>query len=129
MPGWSRLREWGDHDQRHSEAVFVGVGGRNVVVKTSPIVPRDYDGCVGPGGLLAMALTIEATQDGPEPSLLNGWSDSCPVRTQLTPASGPFMVSVNTWLGLRMTFLAQSGPRRRCLIALGAVQIEPGEGA
>jgi len=54
-------------------------------------------------GLLPMALTMDATQDGPEPSLPNGWSEARPAGiTQLTAA-----VSITTGA---MTGGSFSGP-------------------
>src|SRR5712692_2147801 len=89
-------------------------------------------------GLLPMALTIDATQDGPEPSVPTGWSDACPFGiTQLTAGSWPFAISVNTRVCCRMTLLVQSGPVHTvpvasgthiCRIALGPVQIVPADG-
>jgi hypothetical protein len=48
--------------------------------------------------------------------------------TQLTCASCPFVMSVKICVDGVITLLVQSGPMRRCSIAFGPVQIEPGVG-
>jgi len=88
---------------------------------------------------LPIAFTTDATHDGPEPSLIPGWSDACPLgMTQLTLASGPFAISVNTCVfGM---LLVESAPvqavpfgggafgTQMCSILAGAFQIIPGNG-
>src|SRR5277367_5889593 len=69
--------------------------------------------------LVPMALTTDATHEGPWPRLVLGWSDACPrVITQLTAGSLPCAMSVRMVVSGVMT-LAQSGPRRMCSIAFG----------
>jgi len=47
--------------------------------------------------LVPMALTIDATQEGPEPSLIFGWSEERPSGiTQLTAGNCPSAISVNS---------------------------------
>jgi hypothetical protein len=91
--------------------------------------------------LLPTAFTTDATHDGPEPSLIPGWSDACPRgMTQLTLASWPFAISVNTCVFGMITLLVQSAPvqavpfgggafgTQMCSILVGAFQIIPGNG-
>src|SRR6266436_542518 len=46
-----------------------------------------------------MEFTMEATHEGPEPSLLRAWSDCLPSGiTQLTCGSWSLAMSVSTWV-------------------------------
>lgn len=48
-------------------------------------------------GLFPMALSTNATHDGPEPSVIPAWSDGPPLGiTQLRLASCPLAISVST---------------------------------
>src|SRR5207247_3850764 len=90
--------------------------------------------------LLPMAFTMEATHDGPLPSVLRAWSDWGAFGiTQLTFASLQFWISVRTVVCGITTWFTQSAPvqtsfpfcfsgTHMCLIASGAVQIEPAVG-
>ena len=62
-------------------------------------------------GLEPMALTMEATHAGPEPSVDTGWSDDFPGGvTQLTDARLPREMSVSTCAGGFTILVFQSGP-------------------
>ena len=89
-----------------------------------------------------MALTMEATQDGPPvPFTFPAWSEFAPVgMTQLTCARLPFKMSVRTCVSGMTTLLIQSEPVQAvafgggtlgphmCWMALGLVHKEPAEG-
>src|SRR5579872_6283029 len=67
--------------------------------------------------LLPMAFTIDATHDGPEPSVIAAWSEASPLGiTQFTLASLQLGMSFSTSVGATSTypfalgFLIQSGP-------------------
>lgn len=80
-------------------------------------------------GLAPMAFTIDATHDGPEPSFDDAWSDAAAVGiTQLTCGNFPAEMSVRTCVEGVITLFVQSGPLRKCWMAFGPVQIEPGVG-
>src|SRR5271156_1711641 len=91
--------------------------------------------------LLPIALTMEATHEGPVPSLLSAWSDCAPSgMIQLTCWSWPLAMSSRTFHSGMLTLFTQSGPVQVSvlltvcgwqiwLMASGAVQMEPAEGA
>lgn len=83
--------------------------------------------------LTPIAFTMEATHEGPPPSLKPAWSEFAPLgTTQLSDRRLQLAVSCKTSAGLRSTLFDHSGPvqippgllgSQICSIALGAVQI------
>src|SRR5216683_4711143 len=76
-------------------------------------------------GLLPIALTMEATQDGPPVALVfPGWSELSPVGiTQFTCGRLWLLISVRTWVSLRTTLFTQIGAMHA--VALGGVAFGP----